>query len=40
VEEMEQEQVKEITRKFRSEVAKTKKEVEEKRMKSMGEDGD
>lgn len=39
IEALEQEQLKEIERKYRSEVARTKKSIEEKRMKT-GEDGD
>lgn len=39
VNQLEEEQLKEIARKYRSEVARTKKSIEEKRMKT-GEDGD
>ncbi len=39
VAQLEEEQLKEIARKYRSEVARTKKSIEEKRMKT-GEDGD
>jgi hypothetical protein len=39
VSQLEEEQMKEIARKYRSDVARTKKENEEKRMKT-GEDGD
>jgi len=39
VNQLEEEDLKEIARKYRSEVARTKKNIEEKRMKT-GEDGD